>query len=145
MEGRRNGGRILNKTTTVSTWVVGAILSMLACAASAVDPTTAPVPEAQIPFAKNAIWSWQVVDDKTVLIQTNSREWYKATLFGVCFNLSFANIVGFKANANGNFDKFSSIQLRDQTCPLASLVKTTAPPTKTKDPTPPAATPAHPP
>jgi uncharacterized protein DUF6491 len=99
---------------------------------AAAAPAPAPAAEVQIPFAKHSIWNWQVVDDKTVLIQDQGRRWYKATLFGTCVNLSFANQIGFDSSPGGTFDKFSAILVRGQRCPLTSLVKTTAPPKKIK-------------
>jgi hypothetical protein len=100
---------------------------------SVVAADVTPPPEVQIPFAdKGGIWNWQVVDDKTVLIQSRSRDWYKATLIGSCFNIGFAEKLAFVSNPGGSFDKFSSIRVHGQTCPLVSLVKTTPPPKKTK-------------
>lgn len=108
----------------------GALVSAALCAARAQDN---PAPEVQIPFAKTNIWNWQVVDDKTVLIQDQGRRWYKATVFGTCNNLSFvSNRLAFDPNPSGSFDKFSAILVRGQRCPLSSLVKTTAPPKKAK-------------
>jgi hypothetical protein len=92
----------------------------------------APAAEAQIAFAKKNIWNWQVLDDQTVLIQDQGRRWYKATLFGHCINLPFANKIAFDSNPGGSFDKFSAILVRGQRCPLMSLVETTAPPKKVK-------------
>jgi Family of unknown function (DUF6491) len=122
------------------------LVAMLAAAASvapaadngtspaASNPAAAPAPaaEAQIAFAKRNIWNWQVVDDQTVLIQDQGRRWYKATLFGHCINLPFAERIAFDSNSSGTFDKFSAILVRGQRCPLMSLVKTTAPPKKLK-------------
>ncbi|HEX3395888.1 MAG TPA: DUF6491 family protein [Steroidobacteraceae bacterium] len=124
-------------------FVLGALVPAALCAALAADnppPSAAssaaavppPAPEAQIPFAKKNIWNWQVVDDKTVLIQDQGRQWYKATLFGNCINLSFAQRLAFDSNPSGTFDKFSAILARGQRCPLVSLVKTSAPPKKAK-------------
>ncbi len=101
-------------------------------AASAAD-APASVREVQIPFAKRNIWNWQVVDDQTVLIQDQGRRWYKATLFGHCINLPFANRIAFDSNPGGTFDKFSAILVRGQRCPLRSLVASPAPPKKSKD------------
>jgi len=95
-------------------------------------PAPPAAPEVQIPFAKTNIWNWQVVDDRTVLIQDQGRRWYKATLFGNCINLAFANKIGFDSNPSGTFDKFSAILVQGQRCPLSSLVKTDAPPKKAK-------------
>jgi hypothetical protein len=96
-------------------------------------PAPAPAPQAQIPFANHGgIYDWRVVDDRTVLIQSQSRKWYKASLMSACFQLPFAERLGFKSNPSGSFDKFSSITVRGQTCPVVSLVETTPPPKKPK-------------
>jgi Family of unknown function (DUF6491) len=115
----------------------------LAAAAGATDvPPAAPAaadaaiqapPEGQIPFAnKGGIWNWQVIDNKTVLIESRARKWYKATLFGNCINLAFAQDMAFIPNSSGTFDKFSSIRTHAQRCPLVSLVEVPAPPKKSK-------------
>jgi len=100
--------------------------------AAAVAPAASQAPpEGQIPFAnKGGIWNWQVIDNKTVLIESRARKWYKATLFGNCINLAFAQNMAFIPNSNGTFDKFSSIRTRGQRCPLVSLVEVPAPPKK---------------
>jgi hypothetical protein len=124
-------------------FAVGAMASAALCTVRAADnpapppassaaAAPAPAPEAQIPFAKTNIWNWQVVDDKTVLIQDQGRRWYKATLFGTCINLSFANRLAFDSSPSGTFDKFSAILVRGERCPLRSLVETSAPPKKAK-------------
>ncbi len=100
--------------------------------AQAATPAAAPS-EARIPFANHrGIYTWQVVNDKTVLIQTQDRQWYKATLMVSCFDLPFAETIGFETNADGSFDKFGAIKLRHQNCPLVSLVKTDPPAKKAK-------------
>jgi Family of unknown function (DUF6491) len=114
-----------------------ALLCLLVCAAMADTPAPAPAqapaPEAQIAFANHGgIYNWQVVDDRTVLIQSQDRKWYKATLLSPCFDLPFAERLGFESNSDGSFDKFSAIQVRSQKCPLTSLVETTAPAKKAK-------------
>jgi Family of unknown function (DUF6491) len=111
------------------------LLCLLVCAAWADTPAPvqAPAPEAQIAFANHGgIYNWQVVDNRTVLIQGQNRKWYKATLFSPCFDLPFAERLGFESNSDGSFDKFSSIQVRSQKCPLVSLVQSAAPAKKTK-------------
>jgi hypothetical protein len=132
--------------------------SMLVCAAVAESPAppqpAAPqpaAPQVQIPFAdRGGIYNWQVVNDRTVLIQGQNRKWYKATLMSACIDLPFAQRLGFESNADGSFDRFSSIQVREQKCPLVSLVETSPPAKKAKKPgaaaaSPAAAAPASPP
>ena len=129
------------KRANVLRLVMLGTLSAARCLAPAADNPTppaassaaaAPAPEVQIPFAKNNLWNWQVLDDQTLLIQDQSRRWYKATLFGHCINLPFANRIAFDSNPSGTFDKFSAILVRGQRCPLMSLVATTAPAKKSQ-------------
>jgi Family of unknown function (DUF6491) len=135
---------IVEKARVIRLVMLGMISAAASVAPAADNPTppaapsaaAAPAYEAQIPFAKKNIWNWQVVDDQTVLIQDQGRRWYKATLFGHCINLSFADRIGFDSTPSGTFDKFSAILVRGQRCPLMSLVKTSAPPKKAKAKTP---------
>jgi hypothetical protein len=111
-----------------------AVLALGSVAAAAEAPA-APPGEAQIPFAnQGGIIDWQVVDSKTLLVKDRSARWYKATLFGTCFDLPTATSrLAFEPNPNGSFDKFSAIIVRDQQrCQLSSLVATAAPPKKSK-------------
>ena len=132
--------------------LLAAVMSMLVCTAVADSPAPPrpAKPEAQIPFADHGgIYNWQVVNDHTVLIQGQNRKWYKATLMRACIDLPFAERIGFESNEDGSFDKFSSIQVRDEKCPLVSLVESSPPAKKAKNPgaaaavgSPPAAQPA---
>jgi hypothetical protein len=130
---------------TTARW--SALLAVLIAAAAFAD-TAAPAKaetQAQIPFANHGgIYDWRVVNDRTVLIQSQNRRWYKATLLSSCIELPFAETVGFESNADGSFDKFSSIKVRDQHCPLVSLVETAAPPTKSAPHKPASAAPSKP-
>ena len=128
----------------------GAITALIVSAAIAdtpatpATPATAPTPapaavssapaaEARIPFVNHGgIYNWQVLNDKTVLIQGLNRKWYKATLMSSCLDLPFAEQIGVESNADGSFDKFSSIKVRGRSCPLTSLVESAPPPRKVK-------------
>jgi hypothetical protein len=129
----------MNRSQALALVFFACLLSLGAMAAVAIDAPAAPAAagldqaprEGQIPFAnKGGIWNWQVVDNKTVLIESRARQWYKATLFGNCINMAFAQSMAFIPNSNGTFDKFSSIRTRGQRCPLVSLVEVPAPPKK---------------
>jgi hypothetical protein len=122
----------------------GILASSAAAAADTAPPpaaTSAPAAsapanaaEVRIPFANHGgIWSWQVENSTTMLIQGQNRKWYRATLMSPCFDLPFAETVGFETNADGSFDKFGAVKVRSQRCPLVSLVETTAPPKKVKN------------
>jgi hypothetical protein len=136
--GLQNRGTTLKRIEIGLSFLLGSIFCTAALSASAADdpvpPASAPAAarEVQIPFADRNLWNWQVVDDRTVLIQDRGRKWYKATLFAPCFNLPFTQELGFESNPTGSFDKFSAIRVRGQRCSLISLVETTAPPKKSK-------------
>jgi hypothetical protein len=91
-----------------------------------------PAPQASIAFASKNIWNWQVIDNRTVLIETTSHKWYKATLLSPCIDLPYSERIGFQSNADGSFDKFGAIQTRGTRCPLISLTATDAPATVPK-------------
>ena len=112
----------------------GLVASAAVCATPATATTAgARAAEASIPFADHdGIYNWQVIDDRTVLIQGQNRKWYKASLMSRCFDLRFAERLGFESNPDGSFDKFSSITVRGQNCPLSSLVDAPPPPRKVK-------------
>ena len=123
---------------TIKAWpaaVLAGLCAAAACAAPATgskpaDSESAPAVEARIPFADHhGIYSWQVLDNRTVLIQIQSRTWYKAKLMSPCIDLPFAERIGFKTNPDGSFDRFGAILVRHQVCPLISLT-VTAPPAK---------------
>jgi hypothetical protein len=129
-------------------WMAAAAMAVMLGTASADEPAAisldaanAPVAahapaaaaESRIAFSSRNIWNWHVVDDQTLLIQSNSRKWYQAKLLGNCPGLRFVERVGFKSNADDSFDKFSSIQLRGgQRCQLVSLTESDGPPKKAK-------------
>jgi hypothetical protein len=121
-------------------WIFGAlalaytvaILPSLADETSISSPPEGQEKQASIAFAGKSIWNWQVLDNQTVLIETNGHKWYKAKLLSPCLDLAFKEKLGFEANPGGSFDKFSSIKTGHQTCPLISLTETTAPPKKDK-------------
>jgi hypothetical protein len=47
-----------------------------------IKSSAAPLKEASIPFANNGgIYSWAVVNNRTLLIQGRNRQWYKTTHF----------------------------------------------------------------
>ena len=124
---------------TSSQRLFGALFLMVSgIAAMAAEPAapplrSAPAGEARIPFANHGgIYTWQVENDRSILIQSQGRKWYRATLFNSCFDLPFSETIGFETDASGSFDKFSSIRVRGQTCRLNSLVETSAPARKQK-------------
>lgn len=110
----------------------------LAMAAALLTGTvmTAPVsakepPQARIAFAnQGTIDSWQADGTSALYMQGQGRQWYRATLMAPCQDLPFANAIGFDTRGTTDFDRFSSIIVRGQRCPVKSLVKSGPPPKK---------------
>jgi hypothetical protein len=112
---------------------------------SADDPTRAQLdakvkaaaesrgPQVSIPFANHGgIVNWRAVDRDTLLIEGRGGKWYRAELLPGCFDLPFADRVGFRSNPGGDFDRFSSVYVRGQTCRVSSLTETAPPPKRAK-------------
>lgn len=114
-----------------------AALTLVAPAAYAETPS--PQAEAQqnarIPFVNHGgIRDWRSDDKDTVYIQASNRDWYKATLMSPAFDLPYATTIGFDTGPIGTLDKFSSIVVRGQRYPIASLERIPGePPKKQKD------------
>jgi hypothetical protein len=111
-------------------------LAALALAAPAAYAET-PAPQAKapqavsIPFVNHGgIRDWRADNRDTVYIQASNRAWYKATLMSPAFDLPYALTIGFDAGPTGALDKFSSIVVRGQRYPIASLERIPGPPPK---------------
>ena len=109
------------------------ILAALLAAAPAVAQTApkATPEEVSIPFARfGAIDDWRADGTKALYVKGRGDDWYYATLMSTCHGLNFANTIGFKNEAAGDFNKFSTILVDGQPCQLTSLVKSEKPTAK---------------
>ncbi|MBY8822605.1 DUF6491 family protein [Sphingomonas colocasiae] len=87
--------------------------------------------QATIPFVDlGGIRDWRADGTSGVWIQDAHRQWYHATLMQPAFDLPFVEHIGFATGPISTLDRFSSIVVRGQSYPLASLVKSDAPPAK---------------
>ena len=90
--------------------------------------------EVSIPFADHGgIRNWQAVDRDTLLVEGTHRRWYRVELMNGCFELPFAQRVGFRSNPTGDFDRFSSVLVRGQRCAVKSVTEAPPPPRRAKD------------
>jgi hypothetical protein len=90
-------------------------------------------PQVSIPFADHGgIRDWRAIDRNTLLVEGNGNRWYRVELFSPCFELPFADRVGFKSNVTGEFDRFSSVIVRGQRCQVQSVTSAPPPPKKPK-------------
>lgn len=114
--------------------MTAAILAFAPALATAAPASAPAAPatsgqEASIPFPdSNTIRSWHATARDTLYIEGPRRQWYKATLMSPCLDLPFTETVGFETRGTPTFDRFSSIVVRGQRCPLTSLVKSGPPP-----------------
>jgi hypothetical protein len=108
------------------------VLGLAGQAAQAAPRAPLP-PQASIPFVNhNGIRDWHAADSRTLYVQDQRRQWYRATLFAPCFDLPFAQAIGFETRGIDTFDRFSTIRVRGERCSVSSLEKSEAPPAKAK-------------
>jgi hypothetical protein len=87
--------------------------------------------EVSIPFAQfGGIDDWRADGTKALYVKGRGKDWYYATLMSTCQGLNFAQTIGFRNEASGSFDKFSTILVDGQPCQLTSLTKSEKPTTK---------------
>ncbi len=87
--------------------------------------------DARIPFVNHGgVRDWRSDDKETIYIQASNRSWYKATLMSPAFDLPYTTAIGFDTGPSGTLDKFSSIVVRGQRYPIASLERIAGEPPK---------------
>lgn len=102
-------------------------------AEQAVQAAEAKAVETSIPFANmGGIRDWSAVDDMTLYVQDSGRSWYLARLGAPCMDLTFATTIGFETKGANRLDKFASVIVSGQRCPLASFVASGPPPARPK-------------
>jgi Family of unknown function (DUF6491) len=62
-----------------------------------------------------------------IWLEDRQRRWYYAEILGSCQDLNFVQAIGFDTGGAPTFDRFSSIIVRGQKCPVASLVTSEKP------------------
>ena len=110
---------------------VVAVSALLAgCAGSTVGSSTTSAlgPQAKIPFVQyDNIRDFDAVDDETVYLQAQNRQWYRADLIGPCIGLEFATGIGVDARPSGTLDRFSTLIVDGQRCQISSLSPSESP------------------
>lgn len=110
--------------------VVLTALAVLATSGMAAAAET----RAEIPFANSGgIDDWRAESDRVIYVKGRDRQWFKAELLTDCLGLKFAEKIGFKTEASGAFNRFSSILVDGKSCPLSSFEKSDPPAKKDKD------------
>ena len=104
-----------------------------AFAAPHAQPGAAPQAEqARIPFPGLRIRNFRAEGREVVYLEDQSRNWYRAELFGPCTDLSFANAIGIDTRGSSSFDRFSAIIVGGERCQLSSLTRSAEPPKREK-------------
>jgi len=89
--------------------------------------------EASIPFVNHGgVWNWQADGSRGVYVQDQHRQWYYAKLMSNCFDLPFANSIGFETRGIDTLDRFGTLVVRGQHCPITSFTYSAGPPARTK-------------
>jgi hypothetical protein len=69
-----------------------------------------------------AIRNFEADGNDGIWLEDRQRRWYYADIIGGCQDLNFAQAIGFDTRGAPTFDKFSSIIVSGDKCPLTSLV-----------------------
>ncbi len=97
-----------------------AAVASLAGGASAAAPK--PVEygkEASIPFVNHGgIRDFRTVGRDTIYLQDQQRRWYRGTFMGPCIELPWANAIGVSSRGTSSLDKFGTLIVRGDRCPL---------------------------
>lgn len=112
--------------------VAGAALAALGFAGAAVaEETPAEAPafaytvieeDARIPFGAREIDSFRLGRDGSLLLRVSPREWYRAVVWAPCQrDLRFEEHIGFGDRFSTSFDRFSTIVVDGNRCPIESL------------------------
>lgn len=111
------------------TWLAAGLMMAAPLGASASAPPADQ--EVRIPFVQfGGVRSFRAVSDQVVYLEgRRSREWYRATMNGPCFNLAYALSIGIDTRFNGNtLDNSSRLLVDGDSCPILSLVRSEPPP-----------------
>jgi hypothetical protein len=112
-------------------FVIAGMMAAAAIAGCATAAAPLKPAEARIPFVNHGgIYDWEAAGRDTLYIQDVHRKWYRASLMGTCLDLDFARAIGFESGATDTLDRFSSIVVRGQRCPITSLIASGPPPRK---------------
>lgn len=118
----------------ILTTLAVAALGSAALAAPANQPAgtaKAALPEASVPFVNQGVVDdFRPDGDQAVYLRANGFHWYHAKLMAPCPDLRFAERIGVETRGPDTLDRFATLLVRGQRCPLTSLVKADAPPAK---------------
>lgn len=85
--------------------------------------------EAGISFpSDSSIRNWRADRDRGLWIQDRRGDWYYGRFAGICRDIDFAHAMGVDTRGAARLDRFSTIVVRGDRCPLVSFVTSDGPP-----------------
>ena len=110
-------------------FIAMALVAGCAAQSQQAGPAPASTASASIPFVDfGNINDWRADGTKGIYIQSDNRQWYYATFWSACLDLTTAEHVGFRTNPPMPMDKFDSIIVGHQECNFRTLEKSPGPP-----------------
>jgi len=103
-------------------------------AAAADEPQKAPREigaEASIAFpGDTTIRNWRADRERGIWVQDRRGDWYYGLFAGICRDVDFAQAIGFDTRGQARLDRFATLLVRGERCPLVSFVNAEPPPSK---------------
>jgi hypothetical protein len=85
--------------------------------------------EARVPFLHiGRMRTFRAIDDETVYVQAQRRQWYRVRTMGPCPNLPWARHIGVDTRGSATFDRFSTLIVEGDRCAVSSVVRSGEPP-----------------
>jgi hypothetical protein len=113
------------------TLLLAPIAALALASAPALAGNAPPQREASIAFADHGgVDDWRAEGDHAIYFKDQHRRWYRAELFGPCFDLPYVEHIGIDARPSGTLDKFGAIYVRGQRCAFRSFEQVPGPPSK---------------
>lgn len=104
--------------------LAASLASSLAGAAQAAPAAAAR--EARVPIFQ--IRDYQPQDRETLYVQTRSRTWFRVETMGRCEALPWAHNIAIDRRSGSSLDRFSTLLVERERCPVASVVASGPPP-----------------
>lgn len=120
---------------TKTIFAAAAVAAFLAPATAGAESPLPSLPveaaEASVPFANRRIRSFRSLDPHSVYLRVSANRWYLARTATFCRELPYAIGIGVDT-VGSTLDRFSTLIVAGERCPLTSLVRSGPPPKKVK-------------
>ncbi|HYJ31574.1 MAG TPA: DUF6491 family protein [Allosphingosinicella sp.] len=109
---------------------LGAAAALVGAAPAAAEkPAVDAAEEARVPFLHiGRMRTFRAIDDETVYVQAQRRQWYRVLTMGPCPNLPWARFIGVDTRGSAMFDRFSTLIVDGERCAVSSVVRSGEPP-----------------